>query len=233
MYLRYQTFARLFKILLWLGGIFLVFKGCQSCINCLGETSTETPSGSSFQSQDAPQTQTQTQGSYALVQFLANRQASSPKVKDATHGQGWKINLYDDNSDGRYDRIKIDQNRDEIWDEDWTQKNGLWTRNSDGATFQSLSAAPAPAPAPATQNASVDYSYIETLANAQATSEKVKDATKGKPWKVNLYDDNKDGRFDRFKIDRNRDNVWDEAWTRKADGHWERDGDGAHIDQAR
>ena len=50
---------------------------------------------------------------------------------------------------------------------------------------------------------------------------KVEDATKGKPYKINLYSD--DGqRFNRAKVDLNRNDRWDESWTFGADGSIER-----------
>jgi hypothetical protein len=51
--------------------------------------------------------------------------------------------------------------------------------------------------------------------------EKVKDATKGKPYKINLYSD--DGqRFNRAKVDLNSNDKWDESWTFDASGSIER-----------
>ncbi len=49
----------------------------------------------------------------------------------------------------------------------------------------------------------------------------------GSPWKLNLYDDNKDGQWDRGKLDYERDEVYDEKWNFKQ-GRWEKDG-GAKI----
>ena len=47
------------------------------------------------------------------------------------------------------------------------------------------------------------------------------------PWKLNLYDDDKDGKWDRGKLDTNRDDIDDEKWNFKH-GRWEREG-GAMI----
>ena len=43
------------------------------------------------------------------------------------------------------------------------------------------------------------------------------------PWKLNLYDDDKDGQWDRGKLDTNRNDIDDEKWNFK-DGRWEKDG---------
>lgn len=51
--------------------------------------------------------------------------------------------------------------------------------------------------------------------------DKVKDATPGKPYKVNLYSD--DGkRFNRAKVDLNRNEKWDEKWSLDDAGELER-----------
>ena len=49
----------------------------------------------------------------------------------------------------------------------------------------------------------------------------------GNPWKLNLYDDDKDGKWDRGKLDYDRDGVDDEKWNFK-EGRWEKEG-GAKI----
>ena len=62
--------------------------------------------------------------------------------------------------------------------------------------------------------------YID-CAQRYATFPIVKDAIKGKPYKVNLYSD--DGtHFTRVKLDLDRDDKWDESWTFDADGGIER-----------
>ena len=69
------------------------------------------------------------------------------------------------------------------------------------------------------------------LANGRANSSgkgKGKDVLGSRsPWKLNLYDDNRDGRWERGKLDTNRDGVEDEKWNFK-NGRWEKDG-GASI----
>ena len=51
--------------------------------------------------------------------------------------------------------------------------------------------------------------------------DKIKDGTRGKPFKVNVYSDDR-VRFNRLKIDLDRDNLDDETWTIFADGRIER-----------
>ncbi len=50
---------------------------------------------------------------------------------------------------------------------------------------------------------------------------KIKDGTRGRPYKINVYSD--DGRrWNRLKVDLDRDERWDESWTIKPDGSIER-----------
>ena len=48
-------------------------------------------------------------------------------------------------------------------------------------------------------------------------AKKLKDVTKGQPYKVNLYQDEGHATLNRAKIDLDRDDQWDEKWT--IDGH--------------
>lgn len=60
----------------------------------------------------------------ARVLALFAGKASTKKLKDASRGQGCKVNLYDDDGDGTWDRAKVDENRDGTWDESWVRKHG-------------------------------------------------------------------------------------------------------------
>lgn len=55
--------------------------------------------------------------------------------------------------------------------------------------------------------------------NGRSISErKQKDVTKGKPYKVNVYQDVGHDRVNRAKVDLDRDDKWDEKWTFEPDG---------------
>jgi len=162
------------------------------------------------------------------------------KIKDAAKGKAWKINVYADDGQ-RFNRLKVDLDRDEKDDETWTifadghierkvssQDNGTF----DGAYRLEMSgwvdmkAAPTTTPTATTATTAtattattadglrpVDRDMF-ALVKSLTPSEKVKDATKGKPYKINLYSD--DGqRFNRAKVDLDRDDKWDESWTWK------------------
>lgn len=45
---------------------------------------------------------------------------SGGKGKDAIKGRAWKVNLYQDEGHSRVNRLKIDLDRDDKWDEKWT-----------------------------------------------------------------------------------------------------------------
>ncbi len=50
------------------------------------------------------------------------------------------------------------------------------------------------------------------------SGDKAKDAVRGRPWKVNLYQDAGQSRVNRLKIDLDRDDRWDEKWSFSTDG---------------
>ena len=49
-------------------------------------------------------------------------------------------------------------------------------------------------------------------------TDKIKDATRGKPYKVNVYQDAGQRLTNRVKVDLDRDEKWDEKWTFEPDG---------------
>ena len=51
---------------------------------------------------------------------LLDKPASGDKLKDAAAGQPWKVNLYREGSATKWNRAKIDLNRNERWDEKWS-----------------------------------------------------------------------------------------------------------------
>jgi guanyl-specific ribonuclease Sa len=181
----------------------------------------------------------------ALVKLPAQE-----KIKDGTKGKPYKVNLYADDK-LRFNRAKVDLDRDEKADESWTFKpDGSIERKvapaDDEKYTQTLrldatsgwidlaahEAAQAAAQKAAQQAASTTSSTPAAAGSRpvdqdmqallkSAVQEKIKDGTKGKPYKINLYSD--DGaRFNRAKVDLDRDDKWDESWTFKPDGSTER-----------
>ncbi len=63
-----------------------------------------------------------------VARKMLDERASGGKAKDILDGKGAKINLYDDDNDGTWDRAKVDIDRDENDDEKWTRKDGAIER---------------------------------------------------------------------------------------------------------
>ena len=172
---------------------------------------------------------------------LLKRPLSGDKLKDATAGKPYKINVYRDSGEAMPNRLKIDLDRDEKWDEKWTVKDGsiqrdiapadderytrtLWwaggewrdTRTAPKAT--SGAGEPVPMRAvepeePGVAGEDMVTAAVRAMAGRRLTSDKAKDVTKGHAYKVNLYQDAGESQVNRAKVDRDRDDKWDEKWT--------------------
>ena len=58
-----------------------------------------------------------------LVGLLLNDIAGAKKYEDAFGGgDAWKVNLYDDDEDRKWDRGKVDMDRNGTWDEKWSRQ---------------------------------------------------------------------------------------------------------------
>jgi hypothetical protein len=176
------------------------------------------------------------------------------KGKDAVPGRSWKVNLYQDPGNQSVNRLKIDLDRDEKWDEKWSwEPDGLQRQmapNDDEVYSQKmwfrpdlqvwvltkprlggvgipaegaggivpLSSAPVAPHEPGEGELRAMDSEILDVAGKNIAGDKVKDAVRGRSWKVNLYKDSGSATVNRVKIDLDRDDKWDEKWT------WEKDG---------
>ena len=172
----------------------------------------------------------------ASAMKIANAKATPNGGKDILGPKSpWKVNLYDDNSDGQWDRAKLDTNRDDIDDEKWAFKEGRWEKEggeeiwngerwqvagtSSGSSSKVTNSKTSAADDPLSQ-----YRAAMKIAGAKATGTQGKDILGPQSkWKLNLYDDNGDGQWDRAKLDTNRDDIDDEKWTFK-EGRWEKEG---------
>ncbi len=162
------------------------------------------------------------------------------KVKDAFEGRPYKVNLYTEGT-ALANRLKIDLDRDEKWDEKWelpgtgaregvrrfvapaddesyTQeyvlRGAAWVPVPKMAPTPEAEPAPVPARADAAGTVplrSLDEEVLRVAALA-SPSAKLKDVTEGRPYKVNLYVDEGHTRPNRVKIDLDRDEKWDEKW---------------------
>lgn len=63
-----------------------------------------------------------------------------------------------------------------------------------------------------------DERFVMDWEGRNLGSKKRKDATKGAPWKVNLYQDDGSSTVNRAKVDLDRDDQWDLKYTFASDG---------------
>jgi hypothetical protein len=172
------------------------------------------------------------------------------KLQDAVPGPS-KVNVYQDAGQAVANRAKVDLDRDDQDDEKWTFVEGRVERqvspNDDGqytvtwtlvgdrwadkaGSSRSVDVAGAPGsatamPASATDvpmSRDVDRAVVQWRGKALG-SDKIKDATTGQPFKVNVYQDAGRATANRAKVDLDRDDKWDEKWTFEADGRVIRD----------
>lgn len=169
---------------------------------------------------------------------LFGRDLGSEKMKDVLRS-GPKINVYQDIGKTSPNRVKIDLDRDESDDEKWTIDGAAvvrevspaddgrylerWTLAGDrwvkGSGAAAPTAAPAAPAAPADPNArtvaadrAVDVDVL-SWRGKNLGSDKLKDVTSGKPYKINVYQDAGSATANRAKIDLDRDDKWDEKIT--------------------
>jgi hypothetical protein len=63
----------------------------------------------------------------------------------------------------------------------------------------------------------MDQQILDLLAK-EASTDKLKDAFPGKPFKANVYRDGGGTKFNRVKLDLNRNDKWDEKWSVETEG---------------
>ncbi|MCK6503882.1 hypothetical protein L6R53_10860 [Myxococcota bacterium] len=91
------------------------------------------------------------------------------------------------------------------------------------ATAPAIAAAPdAPstsaAPTSQADGALPHQADVLTWVGKDLGADKKKDTTKGRAWKVNVYQDAGNTSANRAKVDLDRDDRWDEKWTFEGDG---------------
>lgn len=172
----------------------------------------------------------------AVVLAYQGQDLGSPKVKDAHSAEPWKVNLYQDAGHSSVNRAKVDLDRDEWWDEKWTFDDGGVQRQvspDDDATYTETwhhtpsgwqregaeaanTAADSPEVAPAATPAASAEPWVAVVMSYRGQdlgSTKLEDVTKGKAFKVNVYQDAGNTSANRAKLDIDRDDAWDQKWT--------------------
>lgn len=239
--MKYTTFRNLVAV----GGVGLLGLGVWQCTRCNAAdnahadaatttASSPAPRGATRPSNDgAPATSAEVVEPFLLAKL--GKRSSGPKLKDVLGAGQPKINVYDE--DGLWGRAKVDLDRDEKWDEKWTWADGVverqvspdddesysiqrrWVRGAWlGAGDDEPEVADEPAPSggdPLLAGNAIEKAMA--AARQRPVQAKIKDTTKGRPFKINIYSD--DGaRWNRAKVDLDRDDKWDEKWTFGHDG---------------
>lgn len=148
------------------------------------------------------------------------------KAKDLSGGLGIKVNVYRDEGQAENNRAKLDLDRDEKWDikldfepgkviayyapaddeaytETWISLGGGdWLQ--EGAAPDAVPVEPGAAPG----LDPIDLALMKWVGQDLGTT-KIKDATKGQPFKINVYQDAGNASANRAKIDLDRDDKWD------------------------
>ncbi len=178
----------------------------------------------------------------AEVIAWSKRSISGDKQKDVSKGKPYKINVYKDAGHSTVNRAKVDANRNDKWDEKYTfepdritleiapaddeqyTQTYHWTGSAwlpEGAeaaagTPTNEAAAPVPTDPDAAHVDLPARAYdSEVLAwkDRTASGGKLKDVSKGKPYKINVYQDDGASHVNRAKVDVNRNDKWDEKYT--------------------
>lgn len=77
---------------------------------------------------------------FADVLGFRGKDLGTDKLKDATKGKSWKVNVYQDAGSATANRAKVDLDRDDKWDEKWTFEAGKVTRQVAPADDEAYSA---------------------------------------------------------------------------------------------
>ncbi len=158
----------------------------------------------------------------ALTQELLSwngKDLGSLKKKDVSSGQLYKINVYQDEGHATANRAKVDLDRDDKWDlkidygETITRQvstqddevydlETFWTGKEwevEGSRTVTTTTTTTP--------------LVLTWMGKDLGAPKLKDVTKGEPYKINVYQDEGHATANRAKVDRDRDDKWDVTVT--------------------
>lgn len=169
------------------------------------------------------------------------RSLRGDKGKDVSKGKPYKINVYQDAGKSTVNRAKVDLDRDDKWDEKYTFGDGRitleiapdddenytktyhWTgagwlpegETPAGATTAEAAVERVSDPNAPTPDLPARPYDAEVLAwkDRSISGDKIKDASKGRPYKINVYMDAGRKTVNRAKVDVNRNDKWDEKYT--------------------
>ncbi|HEY5922957.1 MAG TPA: hypothetical protein VIV11_14860 [Kofleriaceae bacterium] len=238
------------------GGMFLLFKACKSSepppkpeqVKVEPKPVDPQPVQPTPPDPTPPSNEMAARGYDAEVIAWSKKSIAGDKVKDASKGKPYKINLYKDAGKKTVNRAKVDINRNDKFDEKYTfdgdkitleiapaddeqyTKTYHWTGTAwlpEGATPAQAEADPLPAAGPETPvpvtdkpgNIKLDLPArgydAEVIAwkDKAIASDKEKDVSKGKSYKINVYKDAGNTNVNRAKVDINRNDKFDEKYT--------------------
>jgi hypothetical protein len=170
---------------------------------------------------------------------------SGDKIKDASKGKPYKINVYKDAGHKTVNRVKVDINRNDKFDEKITFDGSkitleiapaddenytktyhwsgtAWVRDGaepDGARIQPTKPGTTSHEEPRVPAGKSDLparaydSEVIAWKDKSISGDKIKDATKGKSYKINVYMDAGKTTVNRAKVDINRNDKFDEKYT--------------------
>jgi hypothetical protein len=237
--------------LVGIAGIVLLVKACKSSdpppkpedVVKPTPKPTPTPTPTPPEPQPTPASNEMAPRAYdAEVIAWSKKSISGDKVKDASKGKSYKINLYKDAGKQAVNRAKVDVNRNDKFDEKYTFEDGTitlevapaddekytktyhWTGTGwlpEGATPTTpttptqaeVQPTPTGAGAKADLPARVYDAEVIAWKDKSISGDKIKDASKGKAYKVNLYMDAGHTTVNRAKVDVNRNDKFDEKYT--------------------
>ena len=232
MYIRYQHVRNAVLVALPLGVVISCLGTCLAC----GSGSTESSDPPAPVAQPTadrvkprrsaqPVAKSAANSDARAIEVANSRAKPNSKRKDAFEGKGWKINLYEETGDNHYDRAKIDKDRDGNNVEKWNWKDGRWEKDGGDLVWRNGKWGPDKGDKPSADDApavpkaaagDVKFANIaRKMLDERASGAKAKDVFGGNGPKVNLYDDDGDGKWDRAKLDIDRDGKDDEKWTAK------------------
>jgi hypothetical protein len=167
-----------------------------------------------------------------LLLGYRGKDLGTDKLKDVSAGRPFKVNVYQDPGETSANRAKVDLDRDEQDDEKWEFSGGMATRHvstrDDGVYDQSfvwtddrgwveVSAGSGPVGGTVANGSGPSGREVDGVVlgyrGRALGSDKLKDVTAGRPYKVNVYQDAGKATANRAKVDLDRDDKWDEKFT--------------------
>jgi hypothetical protein len=136
----------------------------------------------------------------------------------------WRVNVFEETGDTNYDRVELDRDRDGEIDEKWHFRQDRWEKFA-GRLFWSGTAwvqagtgeVALPKVSTATTAGEPLYKIAVEMLQHKAADHEIVDFFADHGPKVALHDDDRDAKWDRAEIDRDRDGTVDEKWLRKGD----------------